>query len=190
MTMSPPRPRKGGWTYSIAVMKVSQTEPTTLERFRRAVGCGVVQGPYAPPKNGLSKRQRWEFATQGKAAFAAAEKLMPYLSEPKRQQVRAAIQATAAVAAERRDGITARQAPPDVDLLNRLYRDEGLSIAECAAALGRSASTLQRWMERTGYGRRNSGEGRWATARRHHRPSPSPPAPHEPENSSAMCMPQ
>jgi hypothetical protein len=164
--MQKPRQRKGGWTYSIAVMKVSQCEPTTLHRFRDAVGVGTVKGPYPPPRNGISKRDRWEFSVQGAAAFTAADRILPYLSGPKKQAVTVARESTVAIAAARPAAIADRQTPRDLALLHQLYWVQELSADDCAPQLGMSASGLRRWMQKNNYPRRNAAQGRWATARR------------------------
>ena len=77
--------RSGHWCR--VEMSISQTEPTTLHRFKQAVGEGRVHGPY-PNSNGHSPR--WFWSTEGALRCAdVLEKLWPYLSAPKRAQAEA-----------------------------------------------------------------------------------------------------
>lgn len=61
------------------VVAVGQNEPTTLERFRQAVGnVGQLH---------QTKRGTWQWRVDGSdAALAVIDKLWPYLSGPKREQ--------------------------------------------------------------------------------------------------------
>lgn len=74
--------------YRYLRLTVGQTEPTTLERFQKAVGYGNITGPY--PRKG-TRKDVWVWQTTSKKAHEALNRLLPYLSGPKREQARLAI---------------------------------------------------------------------------------------------------
>lgn len=160
--LSKPRQRKAGHSYTHAIVRISQTEPTTLERFRIAVDRGAVRGPYAPPRNGFSRRQRWEYAVEGSGAVEVGRLLLPYLSGPKTAQVERALAAVAAQAAL----LPQRRKDADPVELHRMYWIEGRPLEECAPALDVSIGTLRRILVEHGLPRRNAAQQRWVSARR------------------------
>jgi len=71
-------------------LQINQVEPTTLERFRRAVGMGRINGPYNYVKG--NKANHWQFNACGfHQVQAVVGRLWPFLSEPKRDQARNAL---------------------------------------------------------------------------------------------------
>lgn len=81
-------------------ISVGQTDIRPLERFLAAVGAGTINGPYyAGVKN---RKPRWDWIARGQDGMAVCEKLFPYLSEPKQEQMLAAIQANTDNLNERR----------------------------------------------------------------------------------------
>jgi|ERR1035437_3510226 hypothetical protein len=67
-------------------MTVSQIERTTLDRFLAAVGVGKVYGPYGPYQ--VNRQVYWNWTVSSKEnCRIAADKMWPYLSEPKRLQI-------------------------------------------------------------------------------------------------------
>jgi len=71
------------------VMTVAQAERTTLERFQRAVQEGSIRGPYRTNHGG---RGAYYWTIEGPArCLKVIAWLWPYLSEPKRTQIDAAI---------------------------------------------------------------------------------------------------
>lgn len=87
-----------GWTTTIRRQNgrylhlgIGQKECTTLERFVLAVGDGKIYGPY---DKGCPM---YEVRVYGRKAKAVIETLWPYLSEPKRKQAQAALEATTGI---------------------------------------------------------------------------------------------
>jgi hypothetical protein len=67
---------------------VAQSEPTTLERFRNSIGgFGKVLGPY-PSKTHCPM---YYYKVYGEELNLVIRNLWPYLSEPKRNQIREAV---------------------------------------------------------------------------------------------------
>jgi hypothetical protein len=65
-------------------VQVAQTEPTVLERFRKAVGVGNINGPYR--RNEVNQADYWQFRVQGAGALDVLKALWPFLSYAKRDQ--------------------------------------------------------------------------------------------------------
>lgn len=81
-------------------VQIGQNDPRPLDRFARAVGTGQVRGPYGPYLPG--RKPQWKFTAYGVEAAAVMDRLMPYLSGPKQEQYRRALddkEALVAVAA-------------------------------------------------------------------------------------------
>jgi len=62
-------------------------DPEVLHRFCAAVGIGKVYGPYKHPSG-----DRYAIQVVGANAIAVLEKIMPWLSGPKRRQAEAALE--------------------------------------------------------------------------------------------------
>lgn len=73
--------------YRYFVLSISQADPEVLERFRRAVREGHVNGPYAKPPRGTLM---WQYNAHGAAAHRVIKFIRPYLSSKKKDQARAA----------------------------------------------------------------------------------------------------
>lgn len=87
--------------YRYLSLQISQAEPTTLHRFWEAVGqIGKVYGPYVREDRPGHHRRHWRYQAHNRDALAVIELLLPYLSEPKREQyLRASERVGVAVAA-------------------------------------------------------------------------------------------
>lgn len=65
-------------------MSVSQSEITTLKRFKKAInGIGHINGPYQYKPN---RRPYWTWSVSCKSARETFKLLKPYLSQPKKDQ--------------------------------------------------------------------------------------------------------
>jgi hypothetical protein len=64
------------------VVQITQAEPSTLTRFKEAVGHGTVGGPYQPTLRPTS-RPLWKWWAYGRQALAVVDQLRPWLSGPK-----------------------------------------------------------------------------------------------------------
>jgi hypothetical protein len=71
-------------------MQVVQAEPTTLERFQRALGMGLLHGPYHHASQNGHTTYYYSINKQNDVQTAMLA-LWPYLSEPKRAQMEGAI---------------------------------------------------------------------------------------------------
>jgi hypothetical protein len=60
--------------------------PALLERFWLAVGVGSITGPYNFASQTLAKQPKWQYQAYGMKAASVMERLLPYLSGPKRQK--------------------------------------------------------------------------------------------------------
>lgn len=71
------------------IMAIGQSSsPFTLNRFRRAVGDGTVYGPY---KRGDTRELVYRWQTKNASVVKrVAARLLPFLSPPKRRQIREA----------------------------------------------------------------------------------------------------
>jgi len=79
--------------YRLLRMIVSQSEPTTLERFQAAVGFGRIEGPHHCPSHPPNAKPKWQYKVDGlDKVQALALFLWPWLSEPKRQQIEVAFE--------------------------------------------------------------------------------------------------
>lgn len=78
--------------YPILKMQVVQAEPTTLERFREALGgMGLLYGPYQMPSHKGKTTYYYSIHRQDDVQ-AAMLLLWPYLSGVKRKQIESAIE--------------------------------------------------------------------------------------------------
>lgn len=66
-------------------MNVSQSDPRPLRRFAIVAGVGAVNGPYE--QGGHGNKARYEWTVCGKKAEVVADMLLPFLSEPKQEQI-------------------------------------------------------------------------------------------------------
>jgi hypothetical protein len=74
-------------TFPCPTVSISQTEPSTLERFQAAVGgIGVIRGPYDKSKLRPNHSPLWQYTTNVRDAQAVIAMLWPFLSKPKREQ--------------------------------------------------------------------------------------------------------
>ena len=68
-------------------LTISQREPSTLCRFLHAVKLGNVTGPYHYAKHGFKPcSERWSYQVYGKKAHEVMQRLMPYVSGPKKER--------------------------------------------------------------------------------------------------------
>jgi hypothetical protein len=76
------------------VLKVYQTERSTLERFKAAVwGLGTVYGPYFRKDRKAYHKPSYHYGVTGhRNVQAVVAMLWPFLSAPKKEQVRKALQ--------------------------------------------------------------------------------------------------
>lgn len=79
---------KVGETRVTPKFRVSQTELQPLERLVGALGDLKINGPYQRRAGSLGKKPYWVIACQGKRWWALVDQLWPYLSEPKRLQIK------------------------------------------------------------------------------------------------------
>ena len=68
-------------------MHVTQTDKDVLERFRVAVGCGMVE----PLKRRKNRKQAWRWRVRGQEVVDVAAKLHDLLCQPKQDQMVTAI---------------------------------------------------------------------------------------------------
>ena len=122
--------------YACLHMKVPQKDSRPLHRFREAVGCGSVTGPYL---QGECEIYSWQLG--GKMARPVLDTLWPYLSEPKREQAAAAI-AIVEARPELANDARKRQ------ILS--LSAQGLTPSEIAQAVGRSRRTIYYHLQTAG----------------------------------------
>lgn len=65
-----------------AVLSIGQADPEVLERFQKAVGKGVIIGPY--PHGG--NKPMWQYRASGLDSLEGMELIYPFLSSIKRAQ--------------------------------------------------------------------------------------------------------
>jgi hypothetical protein len=82
------RTGKRSKTQTVMNLKVRQNDRRPLDRFQQAVGCGKVYGPYERKAGDLSSNPYhvWELNKQ-QEIFDVIDALIPFLSEPKREQI-------------------------------------------------------------------------------------------------------
>ncbi len=101
--------------YCQLFVSVQQSEVTTLERLRAALGVGHIY-PLAHRPNGLAKKPqfRWQAGRRAEAMFALGL-MWPYLSEPKREQANRALSILRQTNKERadRDGTRPARRTPE-----------------------------------------------------------------------------
>jgi|SRR5215831_4845536 len=83
------RPGKGR-SRMVLTMEVNQVDERPLQRFAAAVGCGSITRRTAPRNARWQQQSRWRAV--GGTAELALVRLLPYLSEPKREQAERAIE--------------------------------------------------------------------------------------------------
>jgi hypothetical protein len=78
-----------GKYYRYLRMQLDQIEPTTLQRFQKALGGGVIYGPYAPRIAHHSPHWHWSLTSFEQVQHATCL-LWSWLSEPKKAQAKLA----------------------------------------------------------------------------------------------------
>ena len=72
-----------------AAASISQTEPSTLQRFRTALGLGTVAGPYGPHPGDKCRSPMWSWRVNSfEETQASIAMLWCWLSTPKRAQAK------------------------------------------------------------------------------------------------------
>ncbi len=67
-------------------LAASQSDDRPLKRLSLAVGHGNVHGPYNHTKDPLRKKVTYQWSVSGAHAWRIYNLLLPYLSEPKKEQ--------------------------------------------------------------------------------------------------------
>lgn len=71
-------------------LQVSQADLRPLKRLKVIAGLGYINGPYGP--YGVSKKPIWYFKLNVADTKLFLPRIWPYMSEPKKEQVQAALQ--------------------------------------------------------------------------------------------------
>lgn len=78
-----------GNRYRYLRMQVDQVEPTTLQRLQSILG-GKLTGPYSPRNINHSPHWHWVITSFEEVQFTVC-RLWPWLSKPKRNQIKIAV---------------------------------------------------------------------------------------------------